>query len=236
MNSKPKIHLVLMLIKWGALVVDGRGKLGGHVAAANKAGSYLRTKVTPVNPQSTAQTSVRALFGSISQAWAGLGSSTISAWNSAVAEWSQTNIFGDLKQPSGKALYQRLNNQAQIVGYSAISSPPAKLPMVQGIVTDIEIDLTGDTILATGVYAGADAKVVLFSSGVVSDGTSFVKGKMRQLYFATANVYDGGDAYDAYVAKFGAPLVGDRIFLGIKYVLPNGQASPLLTQLATVTP
>ena len=54
-----------MKIKWGALVVDGRGKLGGHVAAQNRGGSYLRTKVTPSNPQTTFQTGVRSMGGCI---------------------------------------------------------------------------------------------------------------------------------------------------------------------------
>jgi len=32
---------------FGAIVVDGRGKLGGHVASKNRHGSYFRTKVSP---------------------------------------------------------------------------------------------------------------------------------------------------------------------------------------------
>ena len=30
-----------MKMKWGALVVDGRGKIGGQVASKNRAGAYL---------------------------------------------------------------------------------------------------------------------------------------------------------------------------------------------------
>ena len=224
----------IMKIKWGALVVDGRGKLGGHVASQNKGGSYLRTKVTPSNPQTTFQTSVRALFGSISQAWSGLGASVIAAWNASVDEWKETNIFGDLKQPSGKALFQRLNNQAQAAGYAAVTSPPAKLAMVEGVITQFNIDLADDEIFNVGSYAGADARVVLYATAPVSEGTSFVKNRLRQVYSTLGNAIVPADAYSAYVARFGEPLVTDKIFLGVKYVLPTGQASPLQTGIASI--
>lgn len=225
-----------MKIKWGALVVDGRGKLGGHVASQNKGGSYLRTKVTPSNPQTTFQTDVRVLFGSISQAWSGLGASVIAAWNTAVDEWKSTNIFGDLKQPSGKALFQRLNNQAQVSGYPAVTSPPAKLPMVEGVISQFVIDLADSQIYATGAYAGADARIVYFASPKVSEGTSFIKNQMRQIYSSVANAPVLETIFSNYEARFGAVLVTDKIFIGVKYVLPTGQASPMQIGIADVNP
>jgi len=47
-----------MKMKFGAIVVDGRGKIGGHVASKNRGGAYLRTKVTPSNPQTGYQAAV----------------------------------------------------------------------------------------------------------------------------------------------------------------------------------
>jgi len=54
---------------FGAIVVDGRGKLGGHVASKNRHGSYFRTKVSPSQPASQYSANVRARFTTISQAW-----------------------------------------------------------------------------------------------------------------------------------------------------------------------
>lgn len=82
-----------MKIKWGALVVDGRGKIGGQVASKNGAGAYMKNKVTPANPQTADQTSARALFGVISAGWSSLTAAQIAAWNGAVADWTSTNIF-----------------------------------------------------------------------------------------------------------------------------------------------
>ena len=216
-----------MKIKWGALVVDGRGKLGGHVAAQNKGGSYLRTKVTPSNPQTTAQTSVRNLFGSISASWGGLTQDQINAWNSAVDEWKKSNIFGDLKQPSGKALFQRLNTQAQVAGYSTLNVPPVKDSLPASNVTAVTMGITAAEISATGIYSGTAATVIIYASGPVSQGTTFVKNLMRMIGHSGGAAYSPTDAYTDYVAKFGAPTSGDKVFIGFKVVLPTGQASPM---------
>lgn len=221
-------------LKFGMIVVDGRGKLGGHVLSKNRSGSYARTKVTPVNPQTTYQAAVRALFGAISQQWSGLSVAQRNAWNEAVPEWQGTDIFGDLKQPSGKALFQRLNNQAQVGGYPAVNDAPEKLEMVEGIITAIEIDTGGDSITLTGAYAGADARVMLVGTAKVSSGTTFVKNKLRLFYSELGNAYDGSAAYTAYESRFGAVAVGDNIYVGVKYVLPNGQVSPLQVVKALV--
>ena len=55
-----------MKIKFGAIVVDGRNKIGGHVMSKNRAGAYMRTKVSPVNPRSLDQMSVRSRLSAIS--------------------------------------------------------------------------------------------------------------------------------------------------------------------------
>lgn len=216
-----------MKIKWGALVVDGRGKLGGHVAAQNRGGSYLRTKVTPSNPQTTYQTTVRNLFGTISAGWSGLTLAVILAWNSAVDDWKSTNIFGDIKQPSGKALYQRLNQQAQIAGYPAVATPPAKVVLPDMNITANVVDLSDAIVDPTGVYSGTDVSVLVFSSGAVTAGTTFVKNRMRLLLSSEGAPYSGNDAYDAYVARFGTPVIGEKIYFGFKLVAPNGQSTPL---------
>ena len=216
-----------MKIKWGALVVDGRGKLGGHVASQNKGGSYLRTKVTPSNPQTEYQSDARQLFGSISQAWSGLSASAILAWNAAAAEWSRTNVFGDIKIPSGKALFQRLNNQAQSAGYSAVTSVPAKLDMVQGVLNFANMAVGAGEITLNGVYTGADARLMVFATPPVSAGTTFVKNKLRFIDSQLGSTYDETAVYSAYANRFGAPSAGDKVYIGVKYVLPNGQASTL---------
>lgn len=221
-------------IKFGMMMTDARGKLGGQVFSKNKGGAYVRTKVTPTNPQSADQTTVRALFGAISQAWSALTASQIAAWNTAVEEWKSTDIFGDLLAPTGKELHQRLNNQLQVVGGAAITSPPAKVALPNSPVTVATIAIGAATITLTGAFSGAGIYIQVFGTTQVSNGTSFVKNKLRDIYSVISTGYVAADAYSAYVAKFGAPLVTDKVYLAVKYVGSNGQASPRQTILATI--
>lgn len=221
-------------IKFGMMMTDARGKLGGQVFSKNKAGAYVRTKVTPTNPQTAAQSVARAIFAAISAGWSALTASARAAWNEAVTEWATTDIFGDLKNPTGKELYQRLNNQAQSAGLPAVTSVPAKLELPSDIVTAAVIDLSSVDITLTGVNADASTQVVLFATGQLTQGTKFVKNKLRQIYSAPGNIFSVTDAYTAYVAKYGAPLAGANVSLGIKYVVASGQAAPLQTIKATV--
>ena len=211
-------------IKFGMIVTDGRGKLGGQVFSKNRGGAYIRTKVTPSNPQSPAQTVVRQAFAEFSQNWSALTAELITAWNAAVSSWSTTDIFGDLRSPTGKNLYLRLNQNAVLAGYPSFDTVPEKAEMVSGIVTSV--DLTDGELLCNGIYEGVGARLVLSSSGPVSNGTSYVKNKLRVFFTVLGNDYSTLDAYQSYFAKFGTVVAGQKVFFGIKYVLSNGQTSP----------
>lgn len=151
-------------VKFGALMTDARGKLGGHVFSKNRSGSYLRTKVTPVNPQTAYQSAARALFATISSQWSGLTQAVRDAFNGAVQDWAQTDIFGDLKNPSGKNLFQRLNNQAQSAGLAPVVTLPSKLEMPDAVITAVPIGVTAGTLAVTGADTSATTQVVLFAT------------------------------------------------------------------------
>jgi hypothetical protein len=212
-----------MKIKFGAIVTDGRGKLGGHVASKNRNGAYLRTKVTPSNPQTVAQSTARGILGSLSQSWGGLTDAERLAWNSAVDAWSKTDIFGDIKNPSGLNLYVKLNANLLAIAGSVITLPPAKVE------TPTAVLLSVDYITATGVmtfHMSDDSAIgsiaLLRATPALSQGVSFVKSELRVIGYAPpalTTVTDTG----SYEAKFGDVSTGANIFASVQFVMPNGQ-------------
>lgn len=212
-------------IKWGMMVVDGRGKLGGHVLSKNKAGSIVRTKVTPANPRTTFQQQVRGLLGSISAGWSGLSAAAIAAWNAASADWAKTNEFGDPVTLSGKALYQALNQNLLLVGAAAISVPPLKEDMPTNVLTAAAVDTTAETITLTGAASSANYYIVLEATPIVPNGMENVTTKYRRIYSALSNAYVAADAYTALEDRFGTPTVAGKMFIRVKYIALNGQAS-----------
>lgn len=209
-----------MKMKFGAIVVDARNKIGGHVASKNRAGNYLRTKTTPVNPQTTFQISVRAFFATISAAWRGLTANQRAAWNAAVQDFKRTDIFGDLRNPSGANLHQRLNQNLALIGEPFITSPP--MPDVvpdSGIVTLSAAAGAGTmTVAFTGTPVPAATQYVIEATPMMSPGRSYAKNQFRRLTTVAAAGTSPANIHTLYTARFGALVAGQKIFVRVKAV------------------
>lgn len=223
-------------IKFGMMMTDARGKLGGQVFSKNRAGSYVRTKVTPVNPQTAAQMASRQLLGSLSTGWNGLSASAIAAWNAAVNDWKSTDIFGDIKVPTGKNLYTALNKNSLGAGGSAISLPPEKmaidtisevLPLFD--ISDQELSLDITTVPANHILQ-------VWATPAVNEGVSYVKNKLRVISNVPAGGVNPATLWQNYVDKFGTPVLGQKIYVGVRYIGTNGQAGVRLIEVATIQP
>lgn len=204
-----------MKIKFGAMVVDGRGKLGGHVASKNRSGSYFRTKVTPVNPQTTRQSAVRSALTGFSQAFRGLTAAQITAWNSAVQNFSSTDVFGDLRNPSGLNLFMKLNMNLSQVGVAQIDDPP--LPSSVEVVTSVSLSADSSPQTFSITFAPtpvpANTAFIIEATAGVSAGKSFVKSEFRQIGYLDAAATSPANQLTAYTNKFGTLIAGQKIFV-----------------------
>jgi len=204
-----------MKIKFGSLVVDGRGKIGGHVASKNRGGAYLRTKVTPINPQTTRQSAVRSQLTGYAQGFRALGASVIAAWNSAVSAFTKTDIFGDIKTPSGINLYTKLNMNLEQVAGTPLTSPPlpGDVPAVDSVT--LTADSSPQTLsLAFGPSpVPADTAWIVEATPGVSAGKSFVKSEYRQIGYIAAAATTPYNGLSAYQAVFGNLIAGQKVFI-----------------------
>jgi len=224
-----------MKAKFGMVVVAGSGKIGGHVASHNRSGAYFRTKVTPVNPQTTAQLAVRNRLGTRSQAWRGLTDAQRAAWNAAVSAFAKTDIFGDLKNPTGFNLYQALNNNLVTVGAAAISVPP--IPAAVSTVTITSITPAAGTGLVPMVLSGAvpaSTAMKVFATAPQSPGVSFVKSEYRLITTLAAATATPVALGTAYTTKFGSFTAGQKIFFKLVFVSTVTGQQSLPIQVVTI--
>lgn len=216
-----------MKCKFGAIVVAGRGKIGGHVASRNRAGSYFRTKVTPVNPSTTYQVAARNRLGGISTAWRALTPAQRTSWNAAIADYAKTDIFGDIRNPSGFNLHQKLNNNLVNCSESVITAPP--LPEAVDAFTSMSIAAAAGAQTLTITYAaaiGADHKVLVFATPAISPGINFVKSEYRQFDVMVTADATPFSIETEYIAKFGViGAAGMKIFVQLVQInTSTGQA------------
>lgn len=214
-------------IKFGMMMTDARGKLGGQVFSKNRSGAYVRTKVTPVNPRTSFQQSNRALLGSLSSNWSGLTSEERTEWNNAVNNWQSTNVFGDNTTPTGKNLFTGLNKVAasQFPTNDLMRTPPAKVEMVPYSIGSAIADTANQTLIITLANTETVGKTFqVRATPIVSSGTTFVTNRYRSLSSAFT-VASGGvlDISSAWLARFGAIAETGNIFVEIREVQENGQ-------------
>ena len=216
-------------IKWGAIVVDGRGKLGGHVFTKTRSGATMRTKVTPVNPQTTAQAAARSRLGSQSQAWRGLTEAQRLGWNSLADEVIKTNIFGDNYSPTGKNLFTGYNSNLLFAGVSTLTDAPAL--RVIPVVSDFNVVLENSPATGTiQIFADGDTTgtyLVIEMSQQMSAGRFNFDGSYR--FIVGLDDYDGSsfNFLPFYTARFGALITGQKIGIRCYFInVATGQSSP----------
>lgn len=213
-----------MKMKFGAIVVDGRGKIGGHVASKNRGGAYLRTKVTPSNPNTVAQAAARARVTQLSQSFAGLTPAQIAAWNSAVESYGQTDIFGDIKNPSGLNLYIKLNSNLLEIGSAIGSNPPAKESVGTMLINTLSasVGLGSFSISTVEAAIPADTNIIIRATPMSSPGISNFSGKSRNLVVKTAvDAPNSFDIFADYTAKYGALVSGQKVQIELVPVNTN---------------
>lgn len=208
-----------MLIKWGALVVDGRGKIGGQVASKNRTGAYMRNKVTPVNPRTNFQQEARQQLGNLSSQWRALTESQRDAWRNAVSQYEKTNIFGDKVQPTGKNLFVGLNRNLSNIGEPIIDTPasPQDFPVIN--ITDIVIAPAGQEVTLNPAELPSGFEALFYATPPQSVGKNFVESEFRMI--GTTLVELGTGVYDLtalYTERFGAPVAGQKVFVRVVLV------------------
>ena len=217
-------------IKFGMFMTDARGKVGGQVFSKNRGGAYVRTKVTPANGQTARQSFVRQLLGAISQSWSGLTQSARDSFDGAVAQWSKTDIFGDIRNPTGKNLFTRLNINLANSGQAEILIAPDKVEMP--LLTASAVGNNGAEMNITDIVNEPSAVLVVSATAPQSAGTNFFRGKYRQIGFYPGATAENADLLPDYVAKFGTPAVDANVSFELKWVLATGQTStPLFVKM-----
>lgn len=204
-------------------MTDARGKLGGQVFSKNRSGAYIRTKVTPSNAQTARQTFIRQALAQISANWSALTSAQRASFDGAVEGFTSTNVFGDVTKPTGKTLYTKLNLNLVNSVQAQITEAPLKVELPNIQIASVELDAGSLAINFTASQLGT--VIVVKATAPQTAGTSFFKGKYRQIGVFTGVAGLQLDITAEYEEKFGAVVGTENISVEVIFVMPNGQAT-----------
>lgn len=225
-------------ILFTAFMADARNKLAGTVFSRNKAGAYMRSKVTPLNPQTSYQVEVRQRLGTLSSSWRLLASYQRTMWDEAAGDYPEKDVFGNNIILSGAQLYVRLNLQRQAADVAGtMDEPPTPVGFPEYTLTGFSAStvIPSLTILATGsVPAGFNA--ILYATRPTSAGKSFLKNLYRQIGVVASGspMPTPSAAGILYTNKFGLFSEGQKIGLRLKLVSAISGQAGVASQLEAV--
>lgn len=211
----------MALVKFGAGISEMRGKEGGVIYSRNAYGSYIKTKISPVNPQTAKQQAQRTLMGNLSQSWSTLSSAVKGDWDNLGAQVTRVNRFGDNMSYTGFSLFMKLNRNLVLAGSAAITAPPVpptipvlSLTAMTAAVTVNELNLT---FTPTPVPTGF--KVFAYLTPNILTGRRFVKNYYRLIKKIAAAQTSPQQIRVDWETYFGSVLVqGAALFAKIKLV------------------
>ena len=197
------------------LDVPQTGKLGLTVTYPGRNGLIRRSKVTPQNPKTAAQVSQRSILTQCAQGYDALTDVQQQAWITTAAGYKSTPTLGQSGPLTGLQLYVRLNAARMTIGMPAAAAPPPP-PAPQGS------NVTGLVI----TNSGSAVTLKLTTSDEPPDGTmlwgaapekSGVRRAVSPRCLGTLDsaVNNAVDITAQYVAKFGAPAAGQRVFVQV---------------------
>lgn len=111
-------------INLGALAQDVRGSLLGTTFSRNRGGSFVRGKVSPVQPLTARQTAQRAIFSDLTKGWQTLTPAQQNAWIAWAVINKVTDVFGNAITLSGINAYLKINATILTFGGAIITLPP----------------------------------------------------------------------------------------------------------------
>jgi hypothetical protein len=201
------------------LDIPQSGSVAGVTSSRNRFGQYRRTRAIPVNPNSSFQGAVRARLAASAATWRTLTAAQRAGWNDLANAFSRTNSLGETYNMTGFQCYCSCNNNQAAAGNALLTDAPALV--TPGTLATAVVTLTAAafSVAYTVTPLGAGQRLFSYTSLQRSPGRAF-EGDFRLLAVSAAAAASPAVLTAAYTARFGVPIVGNRIFMAFR--LYNG--------------
>jgi hypothetical protein len=212
---------VMALAKYGGIISELRGKEAGVIFSRNAYGSYMKQKVSPVNPQTALQQDQRQQMGNLAKLWATLTAGEKAAWDNLGAQVTRVNRFGDTTNYTGFALFMKCNRNILLCGQAAIVDAPS-VPQISTLaITAFTADESTPNILVTftPTPVAADEYLFCYITPNIVTGRRFVKNYYRLVKKLAAAGTSPDNVYASWNGLFGTTLIlGASLFAKFKLV------------------
>jgi hypothetical protein len=218
----------------GTIGTQYSGSIAGVTASHNRGGAFLRSRVIPVNPNTTFQQAVRTIFGTLSSYWLStLTPAERDAWNTYALNVLIPDSLGEPRNVGGLGMFKRSNVprvQAGITTTPQVDAAPTEFNLGSYTAPTVGAISAGGGTLSlaftnTDEWANEDeaAMFVLISRGL-NASVNYFKGPYR---FAGQVLGDGTTAPTS-PASITLPFtvaIGQRVYVSVRVSRADGRLS-----------
>lgn len=194
------------------LDVPQSGSQAGTTSSRNRYGQYRRTRAIPVNPASANQVTARNRVSVNAAAWRDLTDAQRAGWEALALLMQRTDALGQTYTLNGFGAYCSVNNNQLAAGNAVLSDAPAQI--APSTISTLAVTLTAVafSLAYTPTPLSAGQRLFVYASPQRSAGRSF-ESDYRLIHVSAAAAASPANILAAYTARFGVPVVGNRIFL-----------------------
>lgn len=207
------------------LDVPRSGSYQGITSSRNRFGQYVRTRATPVQPRTPAQLNQRARMTTNAAAWRALTDGQRAGWTDLGLSITRSDSLGSSYTFNGFMAYCSVNNNKLDAGDAAVSDAPAIVTPADLLTATVTLTAAAFSIAYTATPLAASNRLFVFVSPQQSAGRKF-NGDYRLLSVTAAAAASPAVVLTAYTAKFGVPVVGNRIFISLQTYQGGFKGSP----------
>jgi hypothetical protein len=205
------------------------GKLGAVVCLKTRYGQVERQYVKPRNPRTPAQVRIRTIVAQLAAHWRTLTEEQRAAWTRKAKEAHARHRLGQSSHLTGCQFYIKINSARAAVGLSPLVYPPEMPEFGDSPVGELVITNNDGAIsLKLEVSGTPGADIVVLGIAPCSAGVSYVWNFVT-LGLLPAPTSGWSDITDLYVARFGVPRVGMKVFIRTRQQINGWEELPVQT-------
>lgn len=198
-------------VKFGAVLSDTRGSVGGLTFSNSRAGAFIRSRVVPHPKQTPFTTALRSNLANLARRWFGqLDQTQRDAWIALAAVNPVTDVFGNSHVLTGQQFYIRVNQLRNQAGLGFVDDAPAD-QAVTGILT-VTLSATAPGTLSvafTDTPLDGTHRLYIYASPSLSPGRVASKPDMKFIGVSGLAEASPYDLAAQYTARFGN-LIGTK--------------------------
>lgn len=150
----------------------------------------------------------------MSAGWRGLTAAQMAAWVAFGNSFTVTNSLGSTIKLTGHQCYVKVNTVNLLNGDAAVSVPPALPAFLPVTTTGITVTSGTPLVEVNGATPATGTKFMMYASPQVSAGVSFNGTYNYMATFTTATASEFVIT-TPYVAAFGNPIIGKKVFVKV---------------------